>query len=226
MIRFLKYYQLVIPLIFFPISFYLWLGHYNNDYLITALLILLPILFSYIMPALGIDKLKLWKINTKYKISGVRPQHGFVLGTWGNISAWLSYFPNRSDYVVIDSLRYALVLGSFLAFWSWIYDIYAIKCGFLVHYTKSAFEKKSAHEIAFDFAPVIFGLFGFSLGISIKIYEVFNFRTPVSLTIFFILSLLFICLIPTIGYIWFHQLKYKSSGLKSYVSEMTLNDEV
>jgi hypothetical protein len=94
-----------------------------------------------------------------------------VFGAATSVLAWLALdYPLRT-YDTTELLRSALVLGSVLAFWNWLYDCYAIKAGFIHVYTAPYARGESAEAIATDYAPVLFGTFGACYGVCLRWFE-------------------------------------------------------
>jgi len=199
--------------VLFPSAYWLWLKTFGGDHRRVVLSIFLPVVFAYVTPWLGIKVLRIWRFNMK---SEMRWQHGFVLGSGANLAAWLCYFPSRPDMLVYDSLRYAVIFGSTFALWSWIYDIYAIKSGFIIHYTKEAYEKKSEEEMTFAYAPLVFGTFAFCVGISFKFFEHWRNSSPVLDAAAWIVAALFCSFTPWGVWIAQHYMRKGDLGLRSY----------
>jgi len=79
--RFFRWYQFVVPLALFPLSYLLWLRRYDGDHALVLLALSLPVVFAYVVPGLGTNWLGLWEINTRFRLGRFRPHHGFVFGT-------------------------------------------------------------------------------------------------------------------------------------------------
>jgi hypothetical protein len=167
--KFLGIYQYLAPLVLFPAGYYLWLRWSGHDHRLVLLALALPILFAYVIPGVGTNWLRLWEINTRWRLGRFRPHHGFVFGTAAAMIAGLCLEPVPSGPLALDLARAGLVVGSVLAFWNWAYDIHAIRVGFIVVYNRPHFEGRGPESIATDYAPVLFGVFGACYGISIRL---------------------------------------------------------
>jgi hypothetical protein len=217
MTKFFKIYQYVVPVILVPLSYYIWLRTFGGDHRKAILVSYLPVVFSYVAPWLGIKVFRLWRLSLK---SRIRPHHGFVLGSGASFMAWLCYIPGRPETVLFDTLRFAFTFGSTFALWSWIYDIYAIKTGFIIHFTREAYEKKSVEEMTFAYAPLVFGTFAFCIGLSFKFFEYWKNTNPVLDTLAWIAAAVFSTATPLIVYMTQYYIRHGNLGLRSYENLM------
>lgn len=169
--RFFQIYQFVFPVVFFPLAYWLWLNRYAGQHDVTILALSIPILFGYIIPALGTNWLRLWEFNTQMRLGRFRPQHGFLLGTATSLFGLVCLTHPASSFSAVSLLRDGFVTGSVLAFWNWLYDFYAIHVGFIVVYNRSHREGRGAAAIATEYCPVFFGTFGFCYAVAIRVCE-------------------------------------------------------
>jgi len=95
---FFRIYQYVVPLLLFPLCYWLWLKRYDYDHRTTLLVLSLPIVFSYVIPGLGTNWLKIWEFNTRWKLGRFRPHHGFLFGTATALFALLCLRFPPEDY--------------------------------------------------------------------------------------------------------------------------------
>ena len=125
--RLFRFYEYALPVLGFPAAYALWLRRYEGDHLLVLLILAIPIVFSYVIPGLGTNWLRLWELNGSLKLGRFRPHHGFLFGTATSLFALLCLdFPPRS-FGIGEIIRAAFVMGSVLAFWNWWYDLHAIK---------------------------------------------------------------------------------------------------
>jgi len=215
--KFYQIYQYIMPLIFFPIAVYLWRIRLEDNYRAIFLVLSVPIIVSYIVPAVGTNCLKLWEFKTKFTLGKFRPQHGFLFGTATSLLTLICLTDN-SQITLLSIFQFGFILAAVLGFWNWIYDIYAIKSKFMIVYNIRYFKGESAEAIATDYAPVYFGMFGFIYGIEIQLTQLLLEKLDNDLffgliiIIFYIIALI----VPTLTYVWFSYLKYGELGLKSY----------
>src|SRR5688500_12680593 len=127
-------YQYVVPALLFPAGYYLWLGRLENDHRAVLLTLWMPVLFAYISPRIGTNCLKLWEFHTRWRLGRFRPHHGFVFGTATSLFALLCLGEPPSRLVPLEVARAGFILGSVLAFWNWLYDVAAIRAGFITVY--------------------------------------------------------------------------------------------
>jgi hypothetical protein len=168
---FFRIYEYVVPLVLFPLAYWLWLSRYGDDHRLTLFALSIPIVFSYVVPALGTNWLRIWEFNTRWRLGRFRPQHGFLFGTATSLFGLLclAYPPQRFDFW--EFLRSGFVMASVLAFWNWLYDVHAIRVGFLRVYNRAYAENRGPDAIATDYCPVFFGSFGFCYGVAIRAGE-------------------------------------------------------
>jgi hypothetical protein len=170
-VRFFWLYEYLVPTLLFPLSYWLWLGRYDGNHAMAALVLFVPIGVAYVVPSIGANWLELWEIKSRRKLGRIRLQHGFLLGTASSLLALLSLpYPAGADGAG-EMWRAGFVLGSVLAFWNWLYDVLAIKAGILVVYNRSFFERRGPEAIAMQYAPAFFAAFGFCYGASLRCWE-------------------------------------------------------
>lgn len=179
--RFFTLYQYLGPLILTPLAFWLWWNTYEGNIILTLVAWLVPVLFAYIVPGVGTNILKVWEINTRYRLGNFRPHHGFVFGSATSMLAWLCH-PHAAANVT-DALQTAFIMGSVLGFWNLIYDIKAIKSGILSVYNQPWADGKDAEAIGMDYAPVFFAGFGMIYGLGIGIAEILQAKGVMSTAI-------------------------------------------
>jgi hypothetical protein len=151
-----------------PASLYLWWIEYGNvPQVLMAWLI--PILWAYIVPAVGTNVCKVWEFDVRWKLGRFRPQHGFVFGSATATLAWIVH--GQPVGSIADILRFALVLCSVLGFWNLIYEVKALRAGVLKVYNQPWADGRGEEAIAFDYGPWFFGGFGAAYGIAIGTLE-------------------------------------------------------
>jgi hypothetical protein len=169
--RFFSVYQYLVPALLFPASYVLWLRRFDGDHGLVVLALSVPVVFAYVVPGIGTNVLKLWEFRTRYRVGRFRPHHGFVFGTAASLFALCALERVGRPVVGADVVRAGFVLGSILGFWNWIYDVAAIRSGFLTVYNRPWGERRGPEAIAGDYAPTLFGVFGVCYGCSIRLGE-------------------------------------------------------
>ena len=216
--RFFQLYQYLFPLCLFPVSYWLWFTRYGGSHRATLLVLSIPVLFAYVLPGLGTNWLGLWEFNTRLKLGKFRPHHGFVLGTATSLMGLLclAYPPRVFD--AMEFLRAGFLMGSVLAFWNWLYDLYAIKVGFIVVNSRAFAEGRGPEAIATRYAPVFFGVFGAAYGIAVRTIE-YAFislgRTDLFWPLFIGCNFTVMAL-PPLAYVLFTRATSDEWGLRSY----------
>jgi hypothetical protein len=162
-------------------------------------------------------------MNTWPTIRGLRPHHGFVIGTATGLFAYLSLRLIPVEQTGIGSvLTAAFIVGSVFGFWNWWYETYAIKSGFISIYTKRVAEGASAEEAVTDYAPVLFGSMGAVHGAMVKTAE--NLLLPAhDPALYWVVATtggVALIAVPTILYLIVHRVRYSESGLTSYKDEI------
>lgn len=221
--RFYQVYQFAVPALLFPLVYWLWLGRLDGNHAVTALVMFVPVVSYYVFVIVGIARLRLWEMNTWPTIRGLRPHHGFVIGTATGLFAYLSLRLIAADQTGVGSvLTAAFIVGSVFGFWNWWYETYAIKSGFISIYTKRVAEGASAEEAVTDYAPILFGSMGAVHGAMVKTAE--NLLLPEhSSVLYWVIAVtggVALIAVPTILYLAVHRARYGESGLTSYRDEI------
>lgn len=165
--RFFRLYQYLAPLVLLPPSYFLWWERLDRSHWLAVFILSVPILFAYVIPALGMNWLRLWEMNTRIKLGHFRPHHGFVFGSAISLGALLCVGPPTPGFSWFGLAQAVFVTGSVMAFWNWFYDLYAIKAGFLIVHIRPFADGKGAEATATEYAPVYFGTFGACYGLAI-----------------------------------------------------------
>lgn len=197
----IRLYQYLAPAILAPLSFYLWWQEYGN--LPQVLLAwLIPILWAYIVPAVGTNVCKVWEFDVRWKLGRFRPHHGFVFGSATASIAWLIHGPAATDLWGV--LRFALILASVLGFWNLLYEIRALKVGLLKVYNQPWADGRGEEAVALDYAPWFFGGFGAAHGLIIAGGEFYVSRmglpTPAQSLAWVLLGLALGIALPVLGF--------------------------
>ena len=195
------WYQYVAPALLTPLSFWLWWQEYSGNLYLLLVAWLLPILYAYIVPAVGTNVLKVWEFDTRLRLGRFRPHHGFVFGSATSMLAWACHIKSANG--LVDVLAYTFMLALLLAVVNVFYDIHAIKSGLLKVYNQPWAEGKDATAIVLDYALWFFGGFGIVYGLAITGAEWWSQQGGIDLSLYliFLLSALLACLVlPVIGY--------------------------
>ncbi|MDA1050915.1 MAG: hypothetical protein O3C40_10610 [Planctomycetota bacterium] len=216
--RFFRLYQYLVPTLLFPFCYWLWLIRYNHDHRLTLLVLSIPIVFSYVVPGLGTNWLKIWEFNTRWRLVRFRPQHGFLFGTATSLFGLLCLgFPPR-DFSALEIIRSGFVMGSVLAFWNWLYDVHAIRVGFLVVYNLAYSRHRGPEAIATEYCPVFFGIFGLCYGMAIRVCEYYLAELG-RFDLYWLLLVschVFVLASPVVAYILLSLLTTGETGLRSF----------
>lgn len=198
----IRLYQYIAPALLAPLSLYLWWAEYQN---VPQVLVawLIPILWAYIVPAVGTNICKVWEFDVRWKLGRFRPHHGFVFGSATATIAWLIHGQPANG--VGDILRFAVILCSVLGFWNLLYEVKALRVGVLKVYNQPWAEKRGEEAIAFDYAPWFFGGFGAVHGLAIGALEyVVNQYSQLNAAenlAYFAVSLILCIAVPVLGFI-------------------------
>lgn len=224
--RFFRWYQFVVPLALFPVSYGLWLRRYDGIHSLVWLALALPVMFAYIVPGLGTNWLGLWEINTRFRLGKFRPHHGFVFGTATSLFGLLCVPRSAAGFDPGACLRFGLITASVLGFWNWLYDIYAIKSRFITIYTRPAFEGKAAEVVATHHAPAYFGVFGACYGVFLYLVDALSAASDrgVYFTLAAAGSVAAIAL-PVLAYVAWSYATLGESGLRAYRRHGGRHDE-
>lgn len=169
--RILDWYQYIGPAILTPLGYWLWWRHYDGDHGMAAFAFAIPILFAYIVPAVGTNMLKVWEFDTRFRLGHFRPHHGFVFGSATAILALPAVGAPNPLATAGDMIATGFIVASVLGFWNWIYDIAAIRAGILKVYNQPYADGAGPAAVTADYAPIFFGGFGFVFGCGIRAAE-------------------------------------------------------
>lgn len=216
--QFFRLYQYLVPILLFPLCYALWLVRYDYDHRLTLLVLSIPIVFSYVVPGLGTNWLKIWEFNTRWRLGRFRPQHGFLFGTATSMFGLLCLRFPPEDFSVLEIIRAGFIMGSVLAFWNWLYDVHAIRVGFLVVYNLAYSKNRGPEAIATEYCPVFFGIFGLCYGMSIRVCEYYLAELG-RFDIYWLLlvachAVVLVC--PVAAYMLLSLLTTGEAGLRSY----------
>ena len=221
--RFYGAYQFIVPLLFFPLAYWLWWERFNRAHDITLLVMLVPVVSYYVFVMIGVLRFRLWHFNTRPTIRGIRPHHGFVFATGAALFFYLCLWMVPVDRTGLASvLTSAFLGGSVFGFWNWWYETYAIKSGFISIYTKKIADGASAEEAVTDYAPVFFGSMGACYGAFVKLTEnlLLSAHTTLLYSSLAIFGSLVMVFVPAGLYLLAHRIKHGESGLTSYIDEI------
>lgn len=170
--RFLSIYQFLVPLLLLPLGYWLWFQRFHNHrFVILGLLV--PVVFAYVIPGVGTNVLKLWEINTRFRVGKFRPQHGFVFGTGTAMLALPCLVaPTSPVFDLGGFLQAGFLMGTVLGFWNWVYDLAAIGSGFITVYNHPYGEDRGTEAIVSDYAAIYFGVFGVAYGWAMYLAQV------------------------------------------------------
>ena len=206
---FFTLYQYLGPIILTPLSFWLWWHMYQGDIKQTLIAWLIPIVYSYIVPAVGTNVLKVWEFNTRYKLGHFRPHHGFVFGSATAMIAWLIH--PVASMTLFSVIQTGIIFASTLGIINIIYDIKAIKSGILMVYNQPYADKKTEEAIVLDYALWFFSVFGLIYGFGVGLAEWLTYHyqpNAFTFTLLFMGILTLSMLIPVWG--------YRKSSMKKY----------
>ena len=166
--RVLEIYQYLGPALLTPLSLWLWWQRYQA-WAPALVAWLVPILWAYIVPAVGTNVLKVWEFDVRFKLGRFRPHHGFVFGSATSMLALLVH--TNPAHGTLDVVKTSLILTCVLGWINLLYDIKALECGLLKVYNQPWAEGKAASDVALDYAPWFFGGFGACYGAGLALME-------------------------------------------------------
>jgi hypothetical protein len=216
--KFFNLYQYLAPLLLFPLSYTLWLRQFEGNHAFVLLMLSIPVLFAYIIPGLGTNWLRLWEFNTRLRLGRFRPHHGFVFGAATSLIALLCIGTPSANFSLLEFVRAGFILGSVLAFWNWLYDMLAVKAGFIVVYNKPYAENRGPEAIAADYAPILFGVFGLCYGLTLRLsqYYLLELGRWDYYGLLLIGGNLAGLLVPVLAFIIYSTLRHGETGLTAY----------
>ena len=211
-------YAWAVPPVLAPLSFWLWWRTYEGNPWLTLMAWLVPVIYAYVIPAVGTNLLKVWEFDTRFRLGRFRPHHGFVFGSATAIIAWLVHAGVASaGWGIIEM---ALILAGVLGLVNIVYDIRAIRAGYLHVYNQPWAEGKPPTAIVMDYAPWFFGFFGALYGTGIGAAEALAAEGVMDITAFvwlFPLVMFAALALPVLCYRWSSFLRHGHSGCRPVV---------
>jgi hypothetical protein len=216
--HFFNIYQYLALMVIFPLAYYFWLQRYEGDHELVILIMSIPILFSYIVPAVGTNWLKIWDFDTRFKLGRFRFQHGFVFGSATSLITVFVLPLETGREGLLNLLWAAFTLGSVLALWNWLYDLFAIKAHFLLVYNRAWHEGQKPETISLHYAPAFFGMFGLFYGAAVIIIEGAWYQRAghLDLLLWIMMANLLVLALSVGGYGLLSYLTIGETGFKSY----------
>jgi len=216
----IRLYQYIAPALLAPFSFYLWWNEYQNvPQVLMAWLI--PILWAYVVPAVGTNICKVWEFDVRWKLGRFRPHHGFVFGSATSTITWLIHGQQASS--IADPLRLAIIICSVLGFWNMLYEVKALRAGVLKVYNQPWADGRGEEAIAFDYAPWFFGGFGAAYGLCIGVFELIVRQRGIPNTteaFAYVMTALMLCIaIPVLGFIRYSIRTHGHTGTRPVAKE-------
>lgn len=203
------------PPILAPLSFWLWWRTYDGNIWLTLMAWLTPVIYAYVVPAVGTNLLKVWEFDTKLRLGRFRPHHGFVFGSATAMIAWLVHAGVASAGWGVTGM--ASMLAGVLGLVNIVYDIRAIRAGYLHVYNQPWAEGKPPAAIVMDYAPWFFAGFGAIYGAGIGAAETLAANGAmgiVSSVWLFPLVMIAALVLPVLGYRWSSFLRHGHSGCR------------
>jgi hypothetical protein len=196
-------YQYVAPALLTPLTAGLWWRHYDGDVALTAIALIVPIAYAYIVPGIGTNLLQVWEFDTRLRLGRFRPHHGFVFGSATAMLVLPVIGAPATSPTMLDVLAHGLVVAVILGILNWLYDALAIRAGFLKVYNQPWADGRDAWSIASDYAPWFFGGFGLIYAAGLKLAEGALLAEPdASRAVAVGLAILAATLtLPTLGYV-------------------------
>jgi hypothetical protein len=157
-------YQLVAAFVLLPLAYLVWFRSLG-DHRVTALIVFLPALFSYLNSGFAANVTKLFEFKAQVSLGGILILHGFVFAggsaflLFGSLSAVGASGP-------LAVLRTAVCGVGVFGLANWLFDTLLIRSGLVIIRNKPAAEGASPAVIAADYVPVYLGSFGACYSVS------------------------------------------------------------
>jgi hypothetical protein len=209
-------YQYLGPALLTPLAAVLWWRHYDGNWQLVAITMLVPILHAYILPGIGTNVLGMWAFNTRLKIGKFRPHHGFVFGSATALLTLTCMGPPEPHISAVSTLSTAVLAGLVLLAVNWLYDALALKAGMLEVYNQPWADGAGPWVISGDYAVWFFGAFGVIYGAGLRVSESMLLTSPETATAATVAAcmLALTLLLPTLGYIATSFLRFGHSGCR------------
>jgi hypothetical protein len=215
-------YQYVAPAICTPLAALLWWRHYDGEGALAAIALLVPIVHSYVVPGIGTNILRVWEFDTRLRLGGFRPHHGFVFGSVTAMLTLLAIGEPSASPGLTDMLRSGLLAAGILGPLNWLYDVAAIHAGILRVYNQAWAEGRGSIPIVNDYALWFFGGFGLIHGAGLKLAEGLLLHRPDTARALAVGVALVAAtaVLPTCGYVIWSYLRHGHHGCRPVVKPM------
>jgi hypothetical protein len=169
MTRWFRLYEWGGPLLVTPLALACWLTAFSGAWAPSLVATIVPVLHAYIVPGIGTNVLKVWRIHSPFALGGFRWQHGFLFGSTSALVVALTVLGLEALPGGAGPLPTAIVAAAVLLAINWIYDVIAIRAGVLEVYNQPWSQGAGAWSITADYVVWFFGLFGFiyTLGVAL-----------------------------------------------------------
>ncbi|MAT13601.1 MAG: hypothetical protein MK324_09895 [Pirellulales bacterium] len=211
--QFYKIYEVVGPIILFPLAILLWWPASNNNFPVTFYAVGMPVAVAFLIPYIGIRLLHIWEIRSPHSNLGFRPHHGFMFGSATSVICWLVYRLYTQTPINDSIWLFPTLLGLTIGLINFLFDMFAINRGVLVVFNRSYAEGKSAFRISLQYAPVFFTSFGIVYGFELQ--HLINTASQPDSALRYGSMLLSIFISPLATEI-FHWIFFHESSMKSY----------
>lgn len=216
MTGFFHVYQFLGPATLMPLAAYGWWRHYDGDWNLAAVALLVPVIHAYIVPGIGTNVLGMWAFNTRLKLGKFRPHHGFVFGSATALIALMCIGAPSPQLSAGTVLSTALLIGAVLLAVNWVYDALALKSGVLEVYNQPWANGAGPWAISGDYVIWFFGVFGVIYGAGLRLAESVLLVSSIPLNSAALTALIVAAtlIIPTLGYIATSWLRHGHSGCR------------
>jgi hypothetical protein len=204
-------YELAGPAITLPAAFVAWTAISGSKaYAIFAIAI--PVVHAFVVPYVGTQKLRMWRIKSPFAPNGFRWHHGLLFGgataLIGALVNW-AVWSTVSDSLFVSAFAFGIVLLAV----NWLYDVAALRSGILEVYNQPWSEGKGPWIISADYVFWFFGAFGMIYGAGLY-YATQLIQAPLALFVLAIAVGTSASLVPTALYVIVSYLRFGHSGCR------------
>jgi hypothetical protein len=181
------------PIIGFPLMTWAWWRTSGGSWPFTAVVMGVPVIFGYLMPAVATHVVKRWRFTSGPRLGSYYVHHGFIYGS--KLAFVLLLVVRSLDGVTtaLDAVAIVVVAGAATAFGGWFHDAQAIRSGKI--------EMEGGGDALATFAPPSYFAMGATYaGVTLAASRILA-TSPDALVWVFPASLIVMCVVPTMVFL-------------------------
>ncbi|HET9369799.1 MAG TPA: hypothetical protein VFO19_06110 [Vicinamibacterales bacterium] len=177
------------PIVGFPLVSYAWWRTSGGSWPLTIVVMGVPVIFGYLMPAVATHVVKRWRFTSGPRLGSYYVHHGFIYAS--KLAFVLLLVVRSLDEIAsaFDAAAVVVIAGAATAFGGWFHDAQALRAGKI--------EMAGGGETLSTFAPQSYFAMGATYaGVTLAASRILS-ASPEAVAWVFPASLILMCVIPT-----------------------------